>query len=424
MGRYGLRSNYAIPVAVGVMNVTSYAYTILAARFLGPRDFGAFASVMNLLMVVNVVALALQANAARRIAAEPGDVHAIEAAIGRVGRRAAFGLAGLCLLAAPLINWVLRLDSLATAVLVGVTTIPLTLLGYQAGVLQGERRWGALGVVYAAVGIPRLVIGCILLLGVGDTFSAVLGVMIAAWVPVAVAAVALRSRTSADPGDADAEQTHTDRELWRETARNSHALLAYFALSNIDVVIARNVLDSHEAGLYAAGLIMTKAVLFLPQFVTILAFPSMGAQETRLRTLLQSLGAVFVMGLAVAAGVALLPDIAIVFVGGSEYAAIKDSLWAFAVLGMMLAMLQLLVYSVLARQARKSVYLLWGALVALVLAGRLAHDYVDLLLIVMAVDAVLLGVLLAVSLWRLGGSHPRTPVVQGAESAGPGPAVG
>ena len=32
-----------IAVAMGVMNVATYGFTIIAARLLGPRDFGAFA---------------------------------------------------------------------------------------------------------------------------------------------------------------------------------------------------------------------------------------------------------------------------------------------------------------------------------------------------------------------------------------------
>ena len=65
----------------------------------------------------------------------------------------------------------------------------------------------------------------------------------------------------------------------REVVHNSHALLAFFALSNADVIIARSTLDEHQAGLYAGGLILTKAVLFLPQFVVVIAFPSMSKQD-------------------------------------------------------------------------------------------------------------------------------------------------
>ena len=67
--------------------------------------------------------------------------------------------------------------------------------------------------------------------------------------------------------------------MLRELFHNSHALLAFFALSNADVVIARSTLDPHDAGLYAGGLILAKAVLFLPQFVVVVAFPSMSGGE-------------------------------------------------------------------------------------------------------------------------------------------------
>ena len=45
------------------------------------------------------------------------------------------------------------------------------------------------------------------------------------------------------------------------------------------------------------------------------------------------------------------------FVGGEQYAEIESRLWMFAILGTLLAMLQLLVYSVLARQGPRSALL-------------------------------------------------------------------
>jgi O-antigen/teichoic acid export membrane protein len=150
---------------------------------------------------------------------------------------------------------------------------------------------------------------------------------------------------------------------------NSHALLAYFALSNADIVIARSLMDAQQAGLYAAGLIMTKVMLFLPQFVVVLAYPSMGVEASRRRTLLQSLAAVALMSAVVSALTSVLSGLAIVFVGGAQYSAIEESLWAFALLGGVLAMLQIVVYGVLARQARRSVYLMWAGLVTVAVLG-------------------------------------------------------
>ncbi|WP_196804120.1 lipopolysaccharide biosynthesis protein [Marmoricola sp. URHB0036] len=410
--RKQLRGGTTLAVAMGIMNVTTYLYTILAARLLGPRDYGAFAALMGLLLVITVASLALQATAARRIVATPGHVHQIEQLILRVGVQASVGLGVLCLLLSPVINQVVRLDSLGTAALVAFAAAPLTMMGAQAGILQGERRWIALAMIYVGAGVPRLIIGTVLIVWWPNEFAALLGVAIAAYIPVAVGWLALRRPR--DPGEHSEE--HRVGALWSETLHNSHALLAFFALSNVDILVARNVLDEHQAGLYAGGLILVKAVLFLPQFVVVLAFPSMGVAESRLRTLLQSLVATGLIGAIVALGVTVLSGWAIIFVGGKQYSAISDWLWAFALLGGVLSMLQIVVYSVLARQARKSVYLLWFALVAVIGLGSLADTFDELLRSVLGVDTTVLVILVAISLVRL--RHPTAAAGPGSVGGG------
>jgi O-antigen/teichoic acid export membrane protein len=384
----------AIPVAMGVMNVTTYGYTILAARVLGPRDYGAFAALMGLLLVIMVASLALQATAARRIAATPDHVHQIESVILRVGVQAALGMGALCLVLAPVIDIVVRLDSIGTAALTAVAAAPLTLMGAQAGILQGERRWVPLAMIYMATGVPRLFIGTALILWHPTEFSALLGVAVGAYLPVLVGWLALRHPR--EPGEHSTD--HSTRALWTETFHNSNTLLAFFALSNVDILVARNVLDAHQAGLYAGGLILVKAVLFLPQFVVVLAFPSMADAAAAQATLFKSLIVIVLLGLLTSAAAALLSGLAVIFVGGHEYAAIRDELWLFALLGTVLSMLQLLIYSVLARQARRAVLLVWGALVAVVALGQLADSVNELMFLVLTVDLVLLLALLAVAL--------------------------
>ncbi len=51
---------------------------------------------------------------------------------------------------------VLRLESIVPALLVALSAVPLTMVGGQAGILQGERRWLALGILYLSMGVPRL----------------------------------------------------------------------------------------------------------------------------------------------------------------------------------------------------------------------------------------------------------------------------
>jgi O-antigen/teichoic acid export membrane protein len=162
------------------------------------------------------------------------------------------------------------------------------------------------------------------------------------------------------------------------------------------------VLDPHDAGLYAGGLILAKAVLFLPQFVVVVAFPSMSTVHEARRTLTASLGLVLGLGLLVVLGASLVPDLALIFVGGEDYTEIADHLWVFALLGTVLAMLQLLVYAVLARQGQRTVYLLWVALATMVGLGLTCSTLRGLLTVVLCVDTVLLVALLAISLVVIG----------------------
>ena len=379
---------------MAVMNVSTYAFTVLAAHLLGPKPYGAFASLMATLLVISVVQLGLQATAARRISAEPEHAHEVEAVILRVTYWAA-GLFGvLLLLLSPLLDHILRLGSIPTAALVAVAAVPLTVMGGQAGILQGERRWRPLGAVYIAAGVPRVVIGLVLIAWSPTEASAMLGVTIATFAPVVVGWWALRHPRPS----AGAVQRHHPREVVREVVHNSQALLAFFALSNVDVIVARNVLPAHDAGLYAGGLIMTKAVLFLPQFVVVLAFPAMSTVAERRYALTRSLAVVAFLGLSCTVVALGFPQLALIFVGGAEYQDIADLLWLFALLGTVLSMLQLVIYAVLARQGRRSTLAVWVALVALVGIGATTSSVVGLLVAVMAVDTLLFLLLTGVTL--------------------------
>ena len=401
--RGGVRHGGAVvAVAMGGMNLALYVFTAVAARLLGPREYGAFASLMAVLIVVSVLQLGIQATAARRISADPEHVGQIEREVLRLSLRAALVVGGLLLIAAPAIDRLLRLDSLLAAGLLALCAVPVTYLGGQLGVLQGERRWWPVAVLYLASGVFRLVAGVGLILWHPTDASAMAGVLVGSAVPVALGVYALR-RTR-DPGLVG--EHHGRRPVAREILASTQTLLAFLVLMNCDVVLARTVLDEHDAGLYAAGLILTKAMLFLPQFVVVVAFPSMATAHERQRALVR--GLTFILGLG-AAGVlacALLPGLALVFVGGAEYAEIRGLLWLFAVLGTVLCLLQLLVYAVLARQGTRTVVVVWIAVLAVLAVGSQQSTVTSLLTSVVVIDSVLFAALLLLSLRRLGSPTP------------------
>ena len=393
-----LDSSGQIAVAMALMNLATYGFTMSAARIIGPVAYGAFFALMNLIMIVSVVMLGLQATAARRISADPAHVGQIEREILRVSWRASLLLGALLLVGAPLVDRLLDLESLPTALLAAFAAVPMTMTGAQAGILQGERRWRELAILYLLSGVPRLVVGTALILWQPSELMAFLGVTLGFYAPFLYGLRVLRRGRE----DGETDERHGFLPVIKEAVVNSQALFAYFALTNVDMLVGRSVLDSHDSGLYAAGLIVARSVSFLPQFVVVIAFPSMSTSLDAGRALLRSLALVGGLGCASVLATAALPDLALVFAGGEDYDEVRHLLWVFALLGACMSVLQLLVYSVLARRGTVSMVLVWLALVVLVgLAATTVSGVPELLAVVLTVDLVLALVLLAIGLVTL-----------------------
>lgn len=338
-----------------VLNVAAYGFTLVAARVLAPHEFGAVTALLGILLIGNVAALGLQATAARRIAVARDRLADVVGATRDVGIGTAVAVGALVALASLVLAPALRLDSVWPVVLCGAALVPMTITGAQLGVAQGTEQWRRLAVVYAALGVGRLVGGTTALLVRDDATSAMLGVAIGAWAPVVAGRGLLRGERS--------DGTRR-RSLARETLFGSHALVATLVLSNADAIVARTILGTHDSGLYAAGLILTKAALFLPQFVSVLLYPALARDDTH-RSRLRAVQIVVVIGAVATAATALLPSLALVLAGGRQYADVADRLWLFALAGSCLAVVNLLVLDALARHAHRVVVLVWVAVAAL-----------------------------------------------------------
>jgi O-antigen/teichoic acid export membrane protein len=378
-----------------VLNVAAYGFTVAAARLLVPHEFGAVTALLGVLLLGNVAALGLQATTARRIAVGPEHRDAVVRSTLEVAVSTAVVLGGLVVVLSPALAALLRLDSAWPVALCGLALVPMTITGAQLGIAQGTERWQLLAVVYAALGLGRLVGGVVGLLLRDDPTGAMLGVAVGAWVPVVVGAGLLR------PGGRHTASHR--RSFAREALGGSHALLATLALSNADALVARNLLTTHDSGLYAAGLILTKAALFLPQFVSVVLYPDLARDHTR-RSRARAVLIVVGIGAVATAATAALPRLALVLAGGDQYAEVADRLWLFALAGSALAVVNLLVLDALARHAHGVVVLVWAALVILLaVAYGLGVGLTGLVVTVGAVAS-----LLAVVVWWAPGRR-RTP---------------
>jgi O-antigen/teichoic acid export membrane protein len=355
-------------VSMMAMNVLVYGFTLAASHLLGPAHFGGVSAFLGVLLVANVGALALQATAARRIATSaPATREEVAHDLIVSTWHTALGLAALFTAATPLFMIVLHTPFLA-ALPVGLTVAPLTMVGGYLGVLQGSRRWRALALTFVAVGVGRAAFGVLGMLVDRSLAGAMGGVMVGALVPALVGWWGCRHI----PHAASGRHHGVLNEVWH----NGHSLLAFFVLTNLDVLVARNQFSHHDAGVYAAGSILTKACLFLPQFVIVVAFPKMArdhASNVRDRAWLKPLYLVAALGACSVVGAAVVRNLAVTFVGGAKYSELAPYAWLYTLEGTVFAVLQMVVYRQIARQARVALYL-WAASLVLMTLGVLMAD--------------------------------------------------
>jgi O-antigen/teichoic acid export membrane protein len=384
------------------MNVAAYAFSLIAARILIPAEFGAVTALLSILQMGVVASLGLQAAAARRMAVAPAPADR-DATIGIVLRSTtlvSLMVGGAVAVASPVIVWILHLDSLWPALLCSLTLVPLTAMGGFIGIAQGAERWQAVTAIALANGFGRLLAGVVALLIHPSVDSALIGVAIGAWAPVLVGARIIGFRAASDPlprtliprkremppvqGSAPSR-----RPLLREALAGTHTLFAFYVLSNLDALVARNRLDAHEAGLYAAGLILSKAALMAPSFVGVLLYPRLATDETA-ASLRLAVSVVASAGLVATAATALLPKLALVLAGGGQYAEVAPNLWLFTLAGSVWSIVQVLVLDSLARRRSGVAILTWFAVVTLPLLAVITNVGVTgLILIVGMVGAAL-----------------------------------
>lgn len=325
-------------------NIAAYLLAWLASRWLGPVGYGEFASLLAAQLVLAVPALALQTVVAREaVRGRSAD------ALRSLGYRCAAIVAVLAAALTPAMAWLL--DTGTVAAFSALATAPmLVLLATEQGLLQGHGRFGALSAVLAGAGVMK-VLPAVTVLALGGSAAPAL-VASAAGTALFVAIVRLLDRTD----DVGAHQSTRIGVV--SVLAASQVQLALIALSSLDLLIVRVVLSEYDAGVYALGAVATKAAFWLPQAVGVVLYPKMAnpAQSARAvrsaLAVLVGIGAVLVFGAAIAGP--LVPMLV-----GDAYADVAPMLWAFALHGAVLAVLQCALLSAIASERTRVAVLAW-----------------------------------------------------------------
>jgi len=378
-----------LSVALLGVNVASYAFTALAARLLAPAAYSELAALIGILFIGVVPATAMQTAAALHLgrsrldrAVDVRRLHATALVAGL-----AVGALGL-LAAAPVVSLLHLTDAGAVGWLV-LLVVPHTVVGGYEGLLQGTGRYGRLSVVSVTFGVSKVAGGVTGLLLARTPTGAMAGMAIGACCGAVLSWLAC-GRPGVQRGM---------REPTAAMLRAAAALLGFVVLINLDLLLARHYFPGAVAGEYAIATLFAKIAFWLPQGVGVVLLPQLADPEGRRRALPAALGLVAAVGGALTLGTAALGARALTLVGGSAYGGTLGSFgWLFAVLGTLLAVAQLLVYSGIAAADRIGVATVWAAaagecliVAALAAAGLLSVIPLALIALGMAGGTVVVG---------------------------------
>ncbi|WP_375489756.1 hypothetical protein [uncultured Jatrophihabitans sp.] len=343
----------SVPAAFLLANALSYALLLVAAHRISAAAYGELSSLLGLLLVATIPALALQTVAARRVAVHGTD-EGVRAGTVRFGLGATVVLA----LVSPALAAFLHLHGVLGVLLVAATVPPLALIGAASGVAQGRREFRRLGLLILGGTGGRALGGLVAIVAFGTPDAALAGIL--------VGAIAAATCTALDVARHSAPQASGTGApgLVLEAAHATHAHGLFLLLTSLDVLLARHVLTSSQAGVYAVGAVLTRAALWLPQSLVLLLFASLAQQASRRAAGQRAALITTALGAVAVAGTALLGPLVVSAVGGSRYHRLDSVVWLWALLGALLAVVQLAVLAGLARRSRRRAVLLWAMLVA------------------------------------------------------------
>jgi O-antigen/teichoic acid export membrane protein len=292
-GRYRVLRQTAILFAVDLAaNLVDYAYHIYLGRAMPPGEFGVFQALNSALLIAITAAGVLQPVVARFIA--EGEAHDGTTRPGRLRDegaafvRASIGwstLAGGCLSVAVWLGRefiALSLNIPVAAVQIGAVVLFTVLLRpVLAGVLQGTQRFAAYGAVRLVFALGRFGIAALLIYWGWGLFGAFLSLPAGQLLAVGFGLLLVGSYlwTKPERSGMVGLQDWLPLAGWAFLSYGAHA-----ALVNMDLLYVNRNFSSEEAGVYAAGVLLRRALLLLPGAAVVVMYPRIAAAVAR-RTL-------------------------------------------------------------------------------------------------------------------------------------------
>jgi O-antigen/teichoic acid export membrane protein len=377
----GAKAGAVMLVGVAVVNVGNYLFHLVAARDLGPQNYGDLVALLTLSSLISLPLAALQIVVGRYVARFTALGAQEEAT--RLNRRAITGTLAFAAVAtlaiivlAPLLEEWLSISSVPALILTATLTIPTALTPVVWGVAQGLQRFALLALAMVLGTVARL-FGLVVFVIAGlSTFTAVTATLLGMSISMLVPLVPLR-RWFRRPSDRPATSPQPAERLLRAIGPAAVALLAFTSLTQADVLAANAVFNDTTSGIYGAASLIGRVILYLPAAIVAVLLPKVAARTAANRSTDTILGlsllVTFVFCASCTIVYAIAPELIVKVAFGAKYEGASDLLAPFGVAMTAMALINVLLYYHLGRGERGFAWVLGGGAIAQIIAFTAFH---------------------------------------------------
>jgi len=316
------KGGLALVLGTFIFNVLNYIFHFSMARMLGPADYGMLASLMAIIYLFTIPTETIQTTVARYAAIfktrnEIGKIKSLmKRAIKKCWKWGLIGVLGFMLIS-PIIKGFLKFNSIVPLIIISLFILPICLSPVVRGIMQGTKKFKALGLNMSMEGAIKLVLSIVLVVLGLRVIGATSAILIASFSMFFLSFYFLKDITK------QKEKYFDKKEIYSYSVPVFIALICITVMFSIDMIIAKHFFSEQDAGIYAVASLLGKMIFFALTPIAKAMFPIIAERKESkkeyghiLRKALLAVSGISILALIV---YYLLPEFIISLLFGNQY---------------------------------------------------------------------------------------------------------
>jgi O-antigen/teichoic acid export membrane protein len=263
-----LKGSVILMVLFGVFNIFNFLFQFSMARMLSVADYGILATLFAIIYIFGVFTDSIQAVITKYTASEKnkGKIKNIFKRSFKKSINAAGMLFIVYLLIMVPLSSILKIDYLLLS-LNGLIIFGAFLTPISRGVLQGRKRFGALGTNMVIDSFVKFALGVFLVFIGWKVYGAIAATVLGMFIAVIFSIIAIKDIRKSKESNASL------KGIYEYTKPAFFIVLLVMVFYSIDIIIARILFSAEIAGKYAIASVLSKTIFMVTDPISRAMFP-------------------------------------------------------------------------------------------------------------------------------------------------------